>query len=333
MKEDTPSPSAVNDAPQWDQITEVILCPLCDYNLRGISEPRCPECGYRFAWPELMEAARRSHPTLFDHNPRRKLRNFFLTLRGGLSPATFWRSIHPALACSRRRLLLYLVLYMLPWLLLLAVAFAGQAMRYESRVAANRASLVASWSMPQNAQVAKMVVATYGSLQAAAANAYYPPWWHWRTLVHFLPALWGPGGLLLAPAGTLLGLLIFQASMRRARIKMVHVLRCVIYSYDIFLVAGLAVVAIAQLASLLGGVDSVGAIQVFSERGIFAHRHRPLLLALSEYAFWLILVVACIRLWRAYQLYLRFDHPFWTVLCVQLIVVLLYATLMVNGIL
>src|SRR5690348_9108847 len=143
MKEDTPSPSAVNDAPQWDQITEVILCPLCDYNLRGISEPRCPECGYRFAWPELMEVARQSHPTLFDHNPRRKLRNFLATLRGGFSPVTFWTSIHPKLACSRWRLLLYLVLYMLPWLSLLAVALISQAMSYDSRIAANRASLVA----------------------------------------------------------------------------------------------------------------------------------------------------------------------------------------------
>ena len=42
--------------PDWSAITETIRCPLCDYDLRGLIEPRCPECGYQFVWPEVLDA-------------------------------------------------------------------------------------------------------------------------------------------------------------------------------------------------------------------------------------------------------------------------------------
>lgn len=41
-------------------------CPQCEYNWRGLTVPRCPECGHAFAWrdvPRLLEQARaRSTP-------------------------------------------------------------------------------------------------------------------------------------------------------------------------------------------------------------------------------------------------------------------------------
>src|SRR5687768_18521450 len=46
-------------APAWagaaTRPDEVPHCPLCDYDLRGLAEPRCPECGYRFTWEELRD--------------------------------------------------------------------------------------------------------------------------------------------------------------------------------------------------------------------------------------------------------------------------------------
>lgn len=35
-------------SPDWATLHEDVRCPLCDYDLRGLTEPRCPECGYRF---------------------------------------------------------------------------------------------------------------------------------------------------------------------------------------------------------------------------------------------------------------------------------------------
>src|SRR5206468_900133 len=49
-----------SSAPDWENSAQEIICPLCEYNLRGLSEPRCPECGYRFQWAELHSGQRGS---------------------------------------------------------------------------------------------------------------------------------------------------------------------------------------------------------------------------------------------------------------------------------
>ncbi len=33
------------------------VCPACGYNLTGLDEPRCPECGGRYTWKELRQQA------------------------------------------------------------------------------------------------------------------------------------------------------------------------------------------------------------------------------------------------------------------------------------
>jgi hypothetical protein len=38
---------------------DALNCPLCNYSLRGLAaaeQPQCPECGYAFAWTELLRA-------------------------------------------------------------------------------------------------------------------------------------------------------------------------------------------------------------------------------------------------------------------------------------
>ena len=50
----TTPPIDVATPPDWDSIPDEILCPLCEYNLRGIPEPRCPECGFKFEWDEVL---------------------------------------------------------------------------------------------------------------------------------------------------------------------------------------------------------------------------------------------------------------------------------------
>jgi hypothetical protein len=34
-----------------------LRCPACEYNLTGLTEPRCPECGAGFSWEQLRNAA------------------------------------------------------------------------------------------------------------------------------------------------------------------------------------------------------------------------------------------------------------------------------------
>ena len=37
------------------------ICPRCGYNLTGLAEPRCPECGGEFLWAELRNNARQAY--------------------------------------------------------------------------------------------------------------------------------------------------------------------------------------------------------------------------------------------------------------------------------
>lgn len=97
----------VESGPDWATIAQEIRCPLCDYNLRGLSEPRCPECGLGFEWSNLLDPAKRVHPYLFEHHPRRNVRSFFKTLVAGMRPRQFWRTLRPEQHGSLRRLVLY----------------------------------------------------------------------------------------------------------------------------------------------------------------------------------------------------------------------------------
>ena len=94
------APASAQSPPDWSTVADEIHCPLCEYNLRGLSEPRCPECGYQFEWPELLDITRRAHPYLFEHHPERNIWSFFRTLFGGQRPSVFWRSL---VCCSRWR--------------------------------------------------------------------------------------------------------------------------------------------------------------------------------------------------------------------------------------
>ena len=97
----------VASAPDWSAVNNGVPCPLCDYDLRGLSEPRCPECGYRFSWHELLDPKIAPHAYLFEHHPRRNILSFLRTLRATWRPRTFWRSIAPTQPISFRRLLIY----------------------------------------------------------------------------------------------------------------------------------------------------------------------------------------------------------------------------------
>jgi hypothetical protein len=114
------------------------------------------------------------------------------------------------------------------------------------------------------------------------------------------------------PWFTLVALQVFQASMRRARVRPVHVLRAVVYACDAaWLLVAIAVVAGALVADpqhrFTWGLHSTGQ-SVAAAALVFA-----------TFTTW--------RLAAAYRHYLRFDHPLATVVASQVIVVLLVMVL------
>jgi hypothetical protein len=109
-------------------VEQDIRCPLCDYNLRGLVEPRCPECGSRFDWDELRDPAKRLHPYLFEHHPERNVYSFLRTLTGGLRPWRFWKTLLPIQPSRPRRLVLYGLICLSVLLLVEATQFARTAL-------------------------------------------------------------------------------------------------------------------------------------------------------------------------------------------------------------
>ena len=113
------------DEPNWDLIDFDVLCSRCDYNLRLLPEPRCPECGLRFEWRALLEARLHGSESLFENRWRdRPIRSWLLTAWRGLRPRRFWQgvSIHDHV---RARPLLVFLLSAIPAFLVTVHAVAG----------------------------------------------------------------------------------------------------------------------------------------------------------------------------------------------------------------
>jgi hypothetical protein len=274
---ETPAPAAAPDVtavpPDWGSIPEQVSCPLCEYDLRGLEEPRCPECGYRFDWPDLLDPTRRRHRYLFEHHPERNVWSFLKTATGGLRPGRFWRSLLPVQRSSPRRLAVYAGV-----VLLVVFVLGPVTTRLQTATFLLQYGMAPSWGVALDLA---------GDVRSAS---------------FLLPAY---GCFVLWAVTTFLALLVFRVSMLRARIRPVHVARCVVYSFDAAFWLAVVVCAACML--------TLAAFVVLS-RNDFAF----MFLAV-DLAPWLLVPVIIYRLVMAYRHYLRFDRPFLTVLASQVI--------------
>ena len=312
-----------------------VRCPLCDYNLRGLAEPRCPECGFRFEWVDLTDPARRRHPYLFEHHPERNVWSFVRTLLAGLRPRRFWTSIHPAQPSRLRRL----VAYWLACCLLLAAAYAAHAGLWVRHTRATDRARLALWFKTQYAPGSEhraLVEKEHGSFDAFVARVIrdsrqsWADGGRWATRLAALIVLW--------PWLVFLALLVFRISMCRARIRPVHVLRCVVYSYDavawlaVIVAAAAAVKASAWLGLLPRHWQTPGALLPVAPipRDV-VFRYNPDVV--TDTLFWaacLVPLVTAYRLASAFRHYLRFNRPAATVFAAHVVAGLLLAVALVR---
>ena len=300
------------DLIDWSAITASVECPLCLYNLRGLIEPRCPECGLQFEWPELLDPQRQRHRYLFEHHAERNLWSFFRTVLGGLRPRKFWTTLKPNHTVNSRRLLIY-------WFLcscLLLLVPAAEAIQAGVNLAEYNA-----WS-----RLFPVPGTTTGHWPSAQAKQRYidanfplPPS---RTFLlqyaqvirenFFASTSVELGTIAVWPWLTFAALMIFQASMRKARVQRGHVLRCVIYAAD---------------ASVWYTILMLAAMAWLIALAIIKHSPQPS----ERITFWLLLLLWVVRLDRlttAYRKYLQFDHPFLTALVSQIIVLLVMGAIL-----
>jgi hypothetical protein len=285
------APAAGNDHGVTAE-AELLYCPMCEYDLRGQIEPRCSECGYRFDWDELRDPTRRLHPYLFEHHAERNVWSWWRTLTGALRPRRFWRLLHPSQPSRPRRLAIYLLIIVLIALVPLLLDIVDTYLRQSQWWAMRGARLrnvrgVLPPPLPTFTQLLPLVFKKYVLV---------------GLLIRYIfPILWV--GLTFA------SLLIFQISMHRARIRDVHMARCVVYGADVLIwtsvfIAGTAILNIAALK----GVIDVGVAPDLD-----------FVIALLSFTAWVVFVY---RLRTALLLYARFDHPTGTVLATQVIALL-----------
>ena len=321
----------------WDAARGDVQCPLCEYDLRGLVEPRCPECGYAFTWPDVTDPARRLHPFLFEHHPERNVWSFRRTLLGTLRPRRFWAALRPAQPGRTHRLLVYWLLAATPMLLAAVAWNAKQVVAHARSMALARArvqaQLVARGDTPEKRQI----VREFGSI-GGYLDATFPA----RRPFRFFYSPWrGPGALncvvlawLAWPWMTFLTLLVFQFSMRRARVRTVHVLRCVLYGFDAIWWAGLVVAAVVawqiHSGAALPGRTILSGLPDFLAMVVNSYGH-DLVARTAAVAAAVLLPVMTYRTVVAYGLYLRFDRPAATVLTSQAIVLLVVMVVAVNG--
>jgi hypothetical protein len=279
-------------APDWALIPDTIRCPLCEYDLRGLREALCPECGYRFAWAELLDEQLRNHPYLFELARRRLRRSFIKTNLAGWWPWRFWRSIRPQQRINLRRLKWY-------WLTSAALFFVALGML----VLCEPVPFVFSHS-PDVAQGLEDYFQFF-----ARTN------WEFEgtlLLAGLMYALW--------PVLTYLTLRIFAQSMHRAMVRPEHVVRCTLYSCDAgFFMFWLLFALCALWVWLVGDTGQILELRVLGTTT------RALLLAAMIYA-----TIAAMRLAVSYRLYLRFPHPRSTAIASQVIVLLFAAAVIMT---
>jgi hypothetical protein len=289
------APQKPIEGPDWSAVEFHPQCPLCEYDLFGLSAPRCPECGYGFEWRDVLDPRAAEHPYLFEYQSRRRIRSFVRTAWHAAAPRGFWKSLHPSLRPRAGRLVTYFVAGLfLHVIAILIAAFLEVAAMYASW---GRMSFIYKPS-PGGGAVDRLL----SSMSDALSTTHLYPEMYLETAARFA------GAPVLMIALILVSLASFRFSMKRARIKTSHVLRCITYSLDPF---GWAVTGFV-LSLLLVVLILAGIPQVWD----------------SSYSVVLAIIwipYSMIRLYCAYRFYLRFEPPFATLSAVAIIVTLLFA--------
>jgi len=299
---------------------EGVSCPLCDYDLRGLPQPRCPECGFEsVSWEVLREQVRTTHPYLFEHQSRRGTRAFVRTAAEGLRPVRFWTSVRPYHAIRPRRLLLYWMICSAIVLVPCVMSFAQGWIELSSQMSSLRARQTRFYQSPAMAAERQRLVQQFGSLDRAMD--YWvpapPSWRFFANLVRYNIAI----TLLLAiafaaivwPWVIVLSLRLFRTTLRQARIRTWQLIRCAIYSAD----------AVIWLVPLLLAMFAWTVNHPMPWRGMGASYDWRQLASWYVIGIFAFLVLTAVRLAIALRRYLQLRHAAATAVLVQLIAGLL----------
>jgi hypothetical protein len=303
--------SSISPAPAAPAPAEPTLhCPICDYNLHGLPEPRCPECGFAFHWDDLLVEAS-TVPYFFETSRAHHARAFVRTLIRSATPPRFWRVVRPTLRPHVQRLVIYAMIATVLGLLASFVISGAPLVEYARWNLERREFLLAHYLHPRDADdvaYANQMARPFGTVQEYVDWAYpnLASFAFWRRALNtvrggaFLPAI-----IIGWPILTFLALMIFRVSLLNANVSPAHVLRCTVYSGDI----------VAWLAPLL--VLVIPALFVLGPESVVWSGYIPIA----------ILILLAARIVMAYQLYLRIKRSLAMVISSQIMMALIFCKL------
>lgn len=215
-----------------------VCCPRCDYDLRGLIDSwrdscpmhaTCSECGLEFECADVLSLERLPPAWFFEHGTRFSLKRLFGTLARSAWPIGFWRSVRLEYPLQRGRL----IFVMLFVVLLMQIAVTGLACVRIYHMTAEVLRWRGAWWGPGGQFTANepTMMEVYWSAKdeflLAAIWPYSVKVGRWRE-----PNLGGEFFELLAVAIVLMPLtfLLLGESMRRCRVRNVHLLRGFAYS-------------------------------------------------------------------------------------------------------
>lgn len=195
---------------------EQLNCPLCGYDLRGLPENRCPECGHAFDPEELRRAKLERRDWFFEHAKRRRVRAFVLTSLASFRPFFFWKRVRAADEIVPRRLWTWAAAWLVASLLLFSAGLTAATLIVLRDQTAGFSRLAGRF--PPGAFVAPSFASS--SQQVLRRSSLGDDWW--------LAAV-----ILAWPPLTVAAARCFSTTLRRASIRSGHLWRCTLYAMPI----------------------------------------------------------------------------------------------------
>ena len=263
MTDPSPDPVPPDAAAAMEANAEELTCPVCEYSLRGLPEPRCPECGYVFEWEELRVRTRLRRAWFYEH--AETFKSHLKTRWRSLWPRGFWSQIAAYTEANPKRLLRYQLTTLLLVLLACAPFVLPVVGGYLDTVLPRGKTVFATtlpssgtftvlnggrsvggspYTWPQRPGTSGQSATGAVPMQVAPTYYYYvpAPWWA-ETLRGLVPGRRLRSGVPLATVAVgfcvllpvLLGLYwqLLRVSVLRAAVKPVHLTRVNAYTTDV----------------------------------------------------------------------------------------------------
>jgi hypothetical protein len=143
--------------PDWTGVEYDVACPHCGYNLRGLADARCPECGITFDWRAILSTSAGRIPWLFEHAwAHQPARSFFRTLLHACVPWRFWRDLRATDDVRVRPLIGFFLLWTLAlfvlwqfWLFFVSTVRPNTSISFDVRMLDGVGALIAGNNPPR----------------------------------------------------------------------------------------------------------------------------------------------------------------------------------------